>query len=68
MGSGSDTSKDIALQSCQNLQMFVWCEARLCPPLHDPYDPTTATSMKKSLKNKLRILSNHFAIIPDPSY
>ena len=28
-----------------------------------PYDPTTATTMKSSLKNSLRILSNHFAII-----
>ena len=28
------------------------------------YDLTTATSMKTSLKNRLRILSNHFAIIP----
>ena len=68
MGSGSKTSKDIALQSSQNLQMFVWWEARLCPPPYDPYDPTTATSMKTSLKNKLRILSNHSTIIPDPSY
>ena len=66
MGSGSDTS--LALQSCENLQTFVWCEARLCPPPYDPYDPTTATSMKTSLKNKFRILSNHFEIIPDPSY
>ena len=66
MGSGSDTS--LALQSCENLQMFVWCEVRLCPPPYDPYDPTTATSTKTSLKNKLRILSNHFAIIQDPSY
>ena len=66
MGSGSDTL--LTLQSCEKLQTFVWCEARLCPPPYDPYDPTTATSMKTSLKNKLRILSNHFAIIPDPSY
>ena len=28
------------------------------------YDPTTATSIKRSLKNSRRILSNHFAIIP----
>ena len=64
MGSGSDTSKVAKIYRC----LFVWCEARLCPPPYDPYDPTTATSMKTSLKNKLRILSNHFAIIPDPSY
>ena len=66
MGSGSDTL--LALQSCEYLQTFVWCKARLCPPTYDPYDPTTATSMKTSLKNKFRILSNHFAIIPYPSY
>ena len=29
-----------------------------------PYDPTTVTSIKSSLKNRLRILSSHFAIIP----
>ena len=28
-----------------------------------PYDPTTATSIKSSLKDRLRILFNHFAII-----
>ena len=28
-----------------------------------PYDPSTATSMKTFLKNRLRILSNHLAII-----
>ena len=30
----------------------------------EPYDPTTATTMKTSLKNRIRILSNVFAIIP----
>ena len=30
----------------------------------EPYDPTTAKSTKNSLKNRLRFLSNHFAIIP----
>ena len=30
--------------------------------LQGPYRPTTATSMKRSMKNRLRILSNHFAI------
>ena len=34
------------------------------PPITRDYDLTTATSMKTSLKNRLRILSNHFAIIP----
>ena len=29
-----------------------------------PYDPTTVTSMKTSLKNRLPILLNVFAIIP----
>ena len=29
-----------------------------------PYDPTTATSMKTSLKNRLHIILNFFAIIP----
>ena len=28
-----------------------------------PYDLTKATSMKKSLKNRLRILSNNFAML-----
>ena len=28
-----------------------------------PYDATRVTSMKTSLKNRLRILSNHFVII-----
>ena len=29
-----------------------------------PYDPTTATSMQTSLKNRLRIILNFLAIIP----
>ena len=29
-----------------------------------PYDPTTATPMKTSLKNRLRVLWNFFALIP----
>ena len=31
---------------------------------YGPNDPTMATSTKKSLKNRLRILSNFLAIIP----
>ena len=36
---------------------------QLLPFYQAPYDPTRATSMKTSLKNRFRILSNHFVII-----
>ena len=36
---------------------------KLLPCYQTPYDATRATSMKTSLKNRLRILSNHFVII-----
>ena len=36
---------------------------KLLPFYQAPYDATRVTSMKTSLKNRLRILSNHFVII-----
>ena len=37
---------------------------KLLPFYQAPYDATRVTSMKTSLKNRLRILLNHFMIIP----
>ena len=43
-----------------NMHNTTFCGRRTC--LQGPYNLTTATSMKTSLKNRLRMLSNHFAI------
>ena len=50
-------SSSLTLTKCAALR---WTNKR-------PHDPTTATSIKRSLKNRLRILSKHFAIIPSRS-
>ena len=47
-----------------SLAAVFWMSRNAPAAWHPKNDPTTATSMKISLKNRLRILSNHFAIIP----
>ena len=46
------------------MPFFYFTASRGFSGIRDLTDPTTATSMKTSLRNRLRILSNRFAIIP----
>ena len=46
------------------MPFFYFTVSRGFSGIRDLTDPTTATSMKTSLRNRLRILSNRFAIIP----
>ena len=65
-----ETIKGSGVQICPAIVSgIVTCDAPVSGQLigprdEGPYDPTTATSVKTSLKSRLHILLNFFAIIP----